>query len=149
MKARGFTLIELMVVVAIVALLASVAAPLAELTWQRGKEQDLRHALREIRDALDAYKRAGDDGRIEKKADTSGYPPTLQTLVDGVEDKTDPAKAKLYFLRRIPRDPITGAEWGLRSYASPANDPQEGKDVYDVYSQSEELGLNKVPYREW
>ncbi len=149
MRARGFTLIELMVVVAIVALLASVAAPLAEVTWQRGKEQDLRHALREIRDALDAYKRAGDDGRIEKKADTSGYPATLQTLVDGVEDKTDPAKAKIYFLRRIPRDPITGEEWGLRSYASPANDPQEGKDVYDVYSRSEGLGLNKVPYREW
>jgi general secretion pathway protein G len=149
MRARGFTLIELMVVVAIVALLASVAAPLAEVTWQRGKEQDLRHALREIRDAIDAYKRAGDDGRIEKKADTSGYPATLQTLVDGVEDKTDPAKAKIYFLRRIPRDPITGEEWGLRSYASPANDPQEGKDVYDVYSRSEGLGLNKVPYREW
>ncbi len=149
MRAPGFTLIELMVVVAIVALLATVAAPLAEVTWQRGKEQDQRHALREIRDAIDAYKRAGDDGRIEKKADTSGYPATLQTLVDGVEDKTDPAKAKIYFLRRIPRDPITGEEWGLRSYASPANDPQEGKDVYDVYSRSEGLGLNKVPYREW
>ena len=149
MKTRGFTLIELMVVVAIVALLASVAAPLAEVTWQRGKEQDLRHALREIRDAIDAYKRAGDDGKIEKKADTSGYPATLQTLVDGVEDKTDPAKAKIYFLRRVPRDPITGEEWGLRSYASPANDPQQGNDVYDVYSRSDELGLNKVPYREW
>ena len=149
MKSRGFTLIELMVVVAIVALLASVAAPLAEVTWQRGKEQDLRHALREIRDAIDAYKRAGDDGKIEKKADTSGYPATLQTLVDGVEDKTDPAKAKIYFLRRVPRDPITGEEWGLRSYASPANDPQQGKDVYDVYSRSDELGLNKVPYRQW
>ena len=149
MKTRGFTLIELMVVVAIVALLASVAAPLAEVTWQRGKEQDLRHALREIRDAIDAYKRAGDDGKIEKKADTSGYPATLQTLVDGVEDKTDPAKAKIFFLRRVPRDPITGEEWGLRSYASPANDPQQGNDVYDVYSRSDELGLNKVPYREW
>jgi general secretion pathway protein G len=146
---KGFTLIELMIVVAIVALLATVAAPLAEVTYQRSKEQDLRHALREIRGALDAYKRAGDEGKIEKKADASGYPPALQVLVDGVEDKTDPDKSKVYFLRRIPRDPITGEEWGLRSYASPANDPQEGKDVYDVYSRSEELGLNKVPYREW
>jgi general secretion pathway protein G len=146
---KGFTLIELMIVVAIVALLATVAAPLAEVTYQRSKEQDLRHALREIRGALDAYKRAGDEGKIEKKADASGYPPALQVLVDGVEDKTDPDKSKVYFLRRIPRDPITGEEWGLRSYASPANDPQEGKDVYDVYSRSEGLGLNKVPYREW
>jgi general secretion pathway protein G len=146
---KGFTLIELMIVVAIVALLATVAAPLAEVTYQRSKEQDLRHALREIRGALDAYKRAGDEGKIEKKADTSGYPPTLQVLVDGVEDKTDPDKSKVYFLRRIPRDPITGEEWGLRSYASPANDPQDGKDVYDVYSRSAELGLNQVPYREW
>jgi general secretion pathway protein G len=149
MKARGFTLVELLIVVAIVALLASVAAPLAELTYQRGKEQELRHALREIREAIDAYKRASDDGKIERKADASGYPPSLATLVDGVEEKTSPEKSKIYFLRRIPKDPLTGEDWGLRSYASPANDPQPGKDVYDVYSRSEEVGLNKVPYREW
>ena len=146
---KGFTLIELMIVVAIVALLASVAAPLAELGYQRGKEQDLRAALREIRGAIDAYKRAADDGRIERKADTSGYPETLATLVQGVEDKTDPQKSKIYVLRRVPKDPLTGGEWGLRSYASPATDPQPGKDVYDVYSRSEQVGLNKVPYREW
>ena len=146
---KGFTLIELMIVVAIVALLASVAAPLAELGYQRGKEQDLRSALREIRGALDSYKRAADDGRIERKADTSGYPETLATLVEGVEDKTDPRKSKIYFLRRVPKDPLTGGDWGLRSYASPATDPQAGKDVYDVYSRSEQVGLNKVPYREW
>ena len=146
---KGFTLIELMIVVAIVALLASVAAPLAELGYQRGKEQDLRTALREIRGAIDSYKRAADDGRIERKADDSGFPPTLATLVEGVEDKTDPKKSRIYFLRRVPADPLTGGEWGLRSYASPATDPQPGKDVYDVYSRSEQVGLNKVPYREW
>jgi general secretion pathway protein G len=146
---KGFTLIELMIVVAIVALLASVAAPLAELGYQRGKEQDLRTALREIRGALDAYKRAADDGRIERKADESGFPPSLQTLVEGIPDQTDPKKSRIYFLRRVPKDPLTGGEWGLRSYASPATDPQAGKDVYDVYSRSEQVGLNKVPYREW
>ena len=146
---KGFTLVELLIVVAIVALLASVAAPLAELTYQRGKEQELRHALREIREAIDAYKRASDDGKIERKADASGYPPTLATLVDGVEEKANPEKTRIYFLRRIPKDPLTGEDWGLRSYASPAGDPQPGKDVYDVYSRSEDVGLNKLPYKEW
>jgi general secretion pathway protein G len=146
---KGFTLIELLIVVAIVALLASVAAPLAELSFQRGKEQELRTALREIREAIDAYKRASDEGRIERKADTSGFPPSLATLVQGVPDKTSPEKSTIYFLRRVPRDPITGEDWGLRSYASPASDPQPGKDVYDVYSRSDDTGLNKVPYREW
>ncbi len=149
MKARGFTLVELLIVVAIVALLASVAAPLAELSYQRGKEQDLRTALREMREAIDAYKRAADEGKIEKSAESSGYPPSLKTLVEGVPDKSTPEKSTLYFLRRIPRDPISGEDWGLRAYASPANDPQPGKDVYDVYSKSEEIGLNKVPYKEW
>jgi general secretion pathway protein G len=149
MKAPGFTLIELLIVVAIVALLASVAAPLAELGYQRGKEQELRHALREIREAIDAYKRASDDGKIERKADASGYPPSLAALVEGVEEKTSPEKSKIHFLRRIPKDPLTGEDWGLRSYASPANDPQPGKDVYDVYSRSDEVGLNRIPYREW
>jgi general secretion pathway protein G len=149
MKAKGFTLVELLVVVAIVGLLASIAAPLAEMSWQRGKEQELRHALRQIREAIDAYQRASDEGKIERKADASGYPATLAVLVDGVEDKQDPEKSKIFFLRRVPRDPMTGEDWGLRSYASPANDPQPGKDVYDVYSRSEEVGLNRVPYREW
>lgn len=150
MKARGFTLIELLITVAIVALLASVALPLAEVTVQRNKEKDLRHALREIRGALDAYKRAADEGSIERAADASGYPPTLAALVEGVADKKKTDGSKLYFLRRIPADPVSGvAEWGLRSYASSATEPQPGKDVYDVYSKSPDSGLNGVPYREW
>ena len=146
---KGFTLIELLIVVAIVALLATIAAPLAELGYQRGKEQDLRVALRDIRGAIDAYKRAADEGQIEKKADASGYPPTLAALVEGAPVKNKPQEEKIYFLRRIPRDPITGEDWGLRSYASPADAPQAGKDVYDVYSKSEDVGLNKLPYKEW
>jgi len=146
---KGFTLIELLIVVAIVALLASIAAPLAELSYQRGKEQELRHALREIREAIDAYKRASDDGKIERKADATGYPPTLAALVEGVQRKDVPQESKLYFLRRVPKDPLSQEEWGLRSYASPADDPKEGKDVYDVYSRSDAVGLNKMPYRDW
>ena len=149
MRARGFTLIELVIVVAIVSLLATIALPLAELTVQRNKEKDLRQKLREIRTAIDAYKRAADEGAIEKAADASGYPATLAVLVDGVIDKKKTDGTKIYFLRRIPPDPMSGEEWGLRSYASPATEPQPGKDVYDVYSKSPDTGLNGVPYREW
>lgn len=146
---KGFTLIELLITVAIVALLASVAVPLAEVTVQRGKEADLRRSLREVREAIDAYKRAVDDGAIEKSLNKSAYPPTLATLVEGALDKRDPKGARLYFLRRIPLDPISGDEWGLRSYASPPDAPQKGQDVYDIYSRSEQPGLNGIRYREW
>jgi general secretion pathway protein G len=149
MKKNGFTLIELLITVAIVALLASVALPLAEVTVQRNKEKDLRQTLREVRTAIDAYKRAADEGAIEKAADATGYPPTLAVLVDGVKDKRKTDGTKIFFLRRIPPDPMSGEEWGLRSYASPASEPQPGKDVYDVYSKSPDTGLNGVPYREW
>jgi general secretion pathway protein G len=149
MKAKGFTFIELMITVAIVALLASVALPLAEVTVQRNKEKDFRHALREIREAIDSYKRAAEEGAIEKKADESGYPPSLAVLVEGVADKRKTDGTRLFFLRRVPADPISGEDWGLRSYASTATEPQAGKDVYDVYSRSPEKGLNGVLYREW
>ena len=149
MKSRGFTFIELMITVAIMALLASIALPLAEVTVQRNKEKDFRHALREIRGAIDAYKRAADEGAIERKADASGYPETLALLVEGVADKRKTDGSKVFFLRRVPADPISGEDWGLRSYASTASEPQPGKDVFDVYSRSQEKGLNGVLYREW
>jgi general secretion pathway protein G len=146
---KGFTLIELMITVAIMGLLASVAVPLAEVAVQRGKETELRRSLREVREAIDAYKRASDEGAIEKSLDKTGYPPTLAALVAGATDKKDPKGARIYFLRRVPVDPIGGQEWGLRSFASPADAPQSGQDVFDVYSRSDQAGLNGVPYREW
>lgn len=152
---RGFTLIELVVTVAIVALLASVAMPMVELTQKRQREQELRAALREIRGAIDAYKTAYDEGRIARKVQASGYPPTLSTLVDGVEDARSPDKRRIYFLRRLPPDPMQrdavepAESWGKRSYASPRTAPEEGDDVYDVYSRAEGSGLNGRPYREW
>jgi general secretion pathway protein G len=146
---KGFTLVELLITVAILGLLASVALPLAEVAVQRGKEQELRRSLREIREAIDAYKRAADEGVIEKPADRSGYPPTLAALVEGAVDKRDPRGARVFFLRRVPPDPVSGEPWGLRSYASPADAPQSGQDVFDVHSKSMQAGLNGVPYREW
>lgn len=147
MKAKGFTFIELLIVVAILALLASVAMPLAEVTVQRTREQDLRRSLREVREAIDAYKRAADEGQIERGADKSGYPPTLAALAEGVADKRN--GQTIYFLRRVPRDPMGEAEWGLRSYKSPPGSPQPGDDVFDVYSRSDDVGLNGVPYKDW
>jgi general secretion pathway protein G len=153
---KGFTLIELVITVAIVAVLASVALPLHELVAQRAKEQDLRRALREIREAIDAYKEASDEGRIEKRVGESGYPPRLSTLVEGVPDHKSPKKERIYFLRRLPRDPfandpqVADAEtWGKRSYASPPTDPAEGDDVFDVYSLATGTGINGRPYKEW
>ena len=145
---KGFTLIELLITLAIVAVLASTALPLTELVVQRGKEQDLRRSLREIRDAIDAYKQAWDDGRIARRVGESGYPKRLEDLVEGVEDQRSPKRERIYFLRRVPSDPFADA-WGVRAYASPPDDPKEGEDVFDVFSRSERTGLNGRPYREW
>ena len=143
-------MIEMLIAVAIVALLATVALPLAEVTVQRNREADLRRSLRDLRGAIDAYKRAADEGRIEKKADRSGFPPTLEVLVEGVKDAKSPkADDRIVFLRRVPRDPLTGEKWGLRSYASSADSPQAGDDVYDVFTLSSAVGLNGVPYKQW
>jgi general secretion pathway protein G len=153
---KGFTLIELVVTVAIVAVLASIALPFNELVVQRSKEQDLRRGLREMRDAIDAYKQASDEGRLQKRAGESGYPKKLEDLVAGVEDQKSPKKERIYFLRRLPRDPfavdpsLAPAEtWGKRSYASPPDDPREGDDVFDVFSLSTATGINGRPYKEW
>jgi len=153
---RGFTLIELVITVAILGLLTSAAMPLAKMAAQRSNEADLRIALREIRTAIDAYKLAADQGRVEVKLGESGYPHSLQVLVDGVEDARSEAKIRIYFLRHIPRDPffpdatVSAADtWGLRSYESPPDSPQPGDDVYDVYPLTNEVGINGVAYREW
>jgi general secretion pathway protein G len=156
MRQQGFTLIELVVTVAIIAVLTSAAMPLVQLTAQRAKENELHESLRIVRTALDAYKYAADTGHIRREVGDSGYPPNLQVLVDGVEDAQSEKKTMLYFLRRVPRDPffpdptVRGADtWGLRSYESPPDAPQPGEDVYDVYSMAPGKGINGIAYREW
>lgn len=152
----GFTLIEVMVTLAIIGILASIALPMVQINAQRAKEAELRQALREIRSAIDAYKQASDEGRIAKAADATGYPPALEDLSKGIEDQKSPTKQKIYFLRRLPRDPMASdsiadaaGTWGERSYKSPPDDPKPGDDVYDVFSRSTKKGLNGIPYREW
>jgi general secretion pathway protein G len=155
MQARGFTLIELLVALAILAALASAAFPLAELSRQRTKEAELRSGLKQLRNAIDAYKRASDEGRVARSADHSGYPPRLRALVEGVVDAKSEKGARIYFLRSLPRDPMADSEltpeqsWATRSYESPAEAPREGSDVFDVFSRSTRIGLNGVPHNTW
>ena len=162
-KEYGFSYVELVFVIAILALLAAVATPYLEKNIQRKKELELKQNLREIRIAIDEYKAASDQGKVKKPIGDSGYPHHLEDLVVGVEDVTDPQKKKLRFLRRLPADPmypknqhlpsndeINPADtWGKRSYASDAENPREGDDVYDIYSLSSDVGLNGVAYAQW
>lgn len=152
-RLRGYTLIELLVVLAVLGVLASAVWPLTELNVERERERKLERALWDIRTALDAYKHSVDVGSIKPVTD-SGYPPDLETLTNGVPDlKTGQMH---FFLRRIPRDPFAPSSsapaaqtWGLRSYSSPVDRPQAGRDVYDVYSQASGIGLNGTPLKQW
>ena len=155
-RARGFTLIELMITVAIIGVLASMAVPLKEIVVKRAQERELRTALREIRAGLDAYKKAVDEGKVKGSVGDSGYPKTLDELASGVENSASAERQKIYFLRRLPRDPLHPDEatpaaqtWGKRSYASSSETPQEGVDVFDVYSLAKGRGMNGVVYRDW
>ena len=153
--ARGFTLIEMLVVLAMLGVLASAARPLLELSVQRSREHELRQGLRTLREALDAYKRAAEAGSIVQSPEDSGYPARLQLLVDGVTDAKSPNGRRIYFLRRLPRDPFAPADlpaaetWGLRAYDSPPDEPRAGKDVFDVFSRSERTALDGSKLKDW
>jgi general secretion pathway protein G len=149
----GLTLVELIIVVAIVAILATAAVPIAKFQVKREKERELRAALWQMRDAIDHYKDAADKGGIQTKADSFNYPPDLQTLVDGVDVQTK----KVRFLRKIPIDPMTGtAEWATRSMqddpddsGNGGGDSGSGDNVFDVHSKSSGTGLDGTKYATW
>lgn len=146
----GFTLAELVTVAAVMAVLALVTLPVAKFTAKRSREADLRQSLRQMRSAVDEYKRYSDAGLIPVDLGTDGYPKKLEVLVEGV-DIVGQVDKKLKLLRRVPVDPFTGKdEWGLRSYQDDSDATSwGGEDVYDVYSLSKGVGLNGIPYRQW
>src|SRR5438477_4108479 len=151
---RGYTFIELLIVVTILIILASAVLPLAQVTSQRQREAELRRNLREVRTAIDKFKDAVDTGQIpttELKPDNQGYPPDLETLVEGVTRANDASGRKLKYLRRIPPDPMTNStEWGLRSYQDkPDSTSWGGQNVFDVYSKAGGIGLDGTKYRDW
>ena len=153
-SARGFTFIELLVVSAILLVLASAAMPLAKVTMQRQREAELRRSLREIRAAIDKFKDAVDTGQIgstDIRAGSEGYPPDLETLVEGVSAAGDASGRKLKFLRKVPIDPMTSStEWGMRSYQDrPDSRSWGGQNIYDVYTKSEGVALDGTKYKDW
>jgi general secretion pathway protein G len=150
---RGFTFIEMIVVTTILLVLASTVMPLAQVTMQRQREAELHRALREVRTALDKFKDAVDQGLIpstELEPANEGYPPDLETLVDGVSVANDASGRKLKFLRRVPVDPMTRDEWGLRSYQDDPGSKSWGRqNVFDVYTKSEGTALDGTKNRDW
>ena len=154
-RKKGFTLTELLVTLTILSVLAAIAIPLTKIAVKREKEIELRRNLRMIREALDAYKKLADENKIDVEDDSEGYPPDLQTLVEGVESSEekdgDTVVKVIKFLRRIPRDPVTNSlEWGLRSYQDDYDsDVWGGENVYDIYTRSLGTALNGSKYREW
>jgi general secretion pathway protein G len=151
---RGFSFIELVIVTAILMILASTVMPLAQVTSQRQREVELRRSLREIRTAIDKFKDSVDQGQIpttELEPGNEGYPPDLETLVEGVSAANDATGRKLKFLRRIPIDPMTnGSDWGKRAYQDrPDSTSWGGKNVYDVYTTYQGTALDGTKYRDW
>ena len=151
---RGYTFIELIVVTTILMILASAVLPLAQVTSQRQKEAELRRSLREMRTAIDRFKTAVDTGQIpttELEPGSEGYPPDLETLVEGVSAAGDASGRKLKFLRRVPIDPIAhSTEWGMRSYQDkPDASSWGGQNVYDVHSKAEGTSLDGTKYKDW
>ena len=150
----GYTFVEIAIVAAIIGILASAALPLAKVTMQRQREMELRRSLREVRLAIDKFKDATDQNLVSPNDidnDADGYPPTLQTLVDGVTPANDTTGKKLRFLRRIPWDPMTrGTEWGLRSSRDePESKGWGGQNVYDIYTTYDGRGLDGTNYSDW
>lgn len=151
-REAGLTLLELVVACSILMVLATVAMPMARVTVVRHKEETLRYDLREMRDAIDHYKDDADKNLIQVQAGTEGYPPDLQTLVDGVQLASAQGKdKKVRYLREIPKDPMTGnPDWGLRSTQDdPDSKSWGGQDVFDVYSQSTGTALDGTNYSDW
>jgi general secretion pathway protein G len=151
---RGFTFIELLVVSTLLIILAAAAMPMAKVTMQRQREAELRRSLREMRTAIDKFKEQVDLGNISNidiRAGSEGYPPDLETLVEGVSAANDATGRKLKFLRRIPIDPMTNStDWGFRSYQDkPDSTSWGGQNVYDVYTRSEGTALDGTKYRDW